>query len=66
MKNMTQEVTDSRTEAAQVSDLLIEICSQSVAGSLDDRIGKPNRNGFKALHAVLLGNTDVRADSDRN
>lgn len=51
------DLQNGRTETAQVKDLLTDLCGSDVNVVAATRIGKPNRNGHKAIK-VVLGSTD--------
>lgn len=53
------EVHNGRTDAAQVGELFAEICGRPVGVGTVEKIGKPNRNGHKALKVILNSVADV-------
>lgn len=53
------EVHNGQAEAAQVGKFFTEICGQPVDINSVSKIGKPNRNGHKALKVVLNSVADV-------
>lgn len=53
------EVHNGQAETAQVGNLITEICGQPLNIKSVNKIGKPNRNGHKALKVVLDSVADV-------
>lgn len=53
------ERSNDGSDSVQISELLSEICGQPMNISKSEVIGKPNKNGFRAIRVHLCNPTDV-------